>query len=124
MSSGEVVVISYQISLFEDDCLIGQTEVSVFWPRWCVFTLIPFHVYFITRNCDYKETDAFNMLRGSSSGVKHYCNAVDDDDFYQQMTSRFEIQIEYSIGVKCQSRRLINSSSIPIMYYMNVAITQ
>ena len=26
------------------------------------------------------ETDAFNMLRGSSSGVKHYCNAVDDDD--------------------------------------------
>ena len=50
VSSGEVVVISYQVSLFEDDCLIGQTEISVCWPRWCIFTLIPFHVYFITRN--------------------------------------------------------------------------
>ena len=44
------VVISYQVRLFEDDCLISQTEISVCWPRWCIFILIPFHVYFITRN--------------------------------------------------------------------------
>ena len=76
VSSGEVVVISYQVSLFEDDCLIGQTEISVCWPRWCIFTLIPFHVYFITRN---KIMIIRKLMRGSSSGVKHYCNAVDDD---------------------------------------------
>ena len=49
VSSGEVVD-SYQVRLFEDDCLIGQTVISVCSPGWCIFTLIPFHVYFITYN--------------------------------------------------------------------------
>ena len=70
----EVVVISYQVSLFEDDRLIGQTEISICWLRWCIFTLIPLHVH------NNNETVAFNMLCGNSSGVKHYCNAVNDDD--------------------------------------------
>ena len=49
--SGEVVVISNQVRLFEDDRSIGQTEISVCWPRWRIFTLVPFgypfHVCFI-----------------------------------------------------------------------------
>ena len=37
-------------------------------------------ILLLIKNYDNKETDDFNMLRGSISGVKHYCNSVDDDD--------------------------------------------
>ena len=40
--SGEVVIISYQVRLFEDDYLISQTAISPCCPRWRIFSLISF----------------------------------------------------------------------------------
>ena len=47
--------------------LIGQRE-PYFWNRGLISLICILFGY------------AINMLRGSSSGVKHYCNAVDDND--------------------------------------------
>ena len=52
--------------------LLAKMVYFYFDPISCLF-------YHCWRNYDNRETDTFNMLRGSSGGVKHYCNAVDDD---------------------------------------------
>ena len=41
MSIGEGVIVPYQVRLFEDDCLIGSTEIYVLLAKMAYFPWIP-----------------------------------------------------------------------------------
>ena len=51
MNSDEVVIIFYQVRLIEDDCLIGQTEISLIKVRDLSF-LIEYLFYHCKQNYD------------------------------------------------------------------------
>ena len=77
----EIVVISYQMKLFEGDRLIGQTEFIICQLKWHIFLRSLFSiqllsVLFFVLSKQFSN----NILSGSSGSSKYCCNAVDDDD--------------------------------------------
>ena len=57
---------------------VGQNSVFLLCSYLCTH-LFPFHVYFIIFS-EIMIADTVNLLRGTSRGGKHHCNAVNDDD--------------------------------------------